>query len=265
MNVTRISAITLRQWYLFRDNPTRIFQIFAWILLEIVTWGFVSKYVSGLTEVNFAIIFLGCILLWEFLVRVMLGVTTAFFEDVWSRNFLNLFASPLSISEYLAGLVITSIATSILGLLGMLALASFGFGFNIAIYGLALAPSFLILFIFGIALGILGISIVIRFGPSAEWFIWPIPATISPFAGVFYPLSTLPHWMQCISHLLPPAYVFENMRAVAAGQTVNALAFMIGIGLALSYLFLAYMFFLRVYRRAVRTGLLARYSAENVS
>lgn len=264
MSPIRISALILRQWYLFKDNPTRVFQIFAWILLEIVTWGFVSKYVSGLTEINFAIIFLGCILLWEFLVRVMLGITTAFFEDVWSRNFLNVFASPLSVSEYLSGLVLTSIATSIVGLLGMLILAGFGFGFNIFVYGLALVPSFLVLFLFGIALGIFGVAIVIRFGPSAEWFIWPIPATISPFAGVFYPVSTLPEWMQYISNALPPSYVFENIRAIAAGQAADRGGFLVAIGLCLLFLLLAYRFFLRVYRRALRTGLLARYSAENV-
>ena len=31
----------------------------------------------------------------------------AFFEDVWSRNFVNIFATPLLISEYLTGLVIS--------------------------------------------------------------------------------------------------------------------------------------------------------------
>ena len=30
---------------------------------------------------------------------------------------------------------------------------------------------------------------MLRLGPAAEWFIWPIPALISPFAGVFYPLT----------------------------------------------------------------------------
>ena len=39
---------------------------------------------------------LGAVLLWDFMTRVMQGITTAFLEDVWSRNFLNLFASPLS-------------------------------------------------------------------------------------------------------------------------------------------------------------------------
>ena len=35
---------------------------------------------------------LGAVLLWDFFSRVMHGVTTTFFEDVWSRNFLNLFS-----------------------------------------------------------------------------------------------------------------------------------------------------------------------------
>ena len=44
---------------------------------------------------NFVPALLGAVLLWDFLTRVMQGVTMAFFEDVWSRNFLNLFATPL--------------------------------------------------------------------------------------------------------------------------------------------------------------------------
>ena len=81
-----------------------------------------------------------------------------------------------------------------------------------------LLPFFLVLLIFGIALGIVGTALVLRFGPAAEWFVWPIPALLSPFAGVFYPLSILPKWMQLISSVLPPAYVFESMRAILAGN-----------------------------------------------
>ena len=265
MNFTRISGLLLRQWYLFKDNPTRVFQIFAWILLEMISYGFLSNYVTGLTAVNFTLIFLGCILVWEFLIRVMNGVTVAFFEDVWSRNFLNIFASPLTLSEYLTGLVITSIATSTLGLIAMLILAGLGFGLNIGFFGLALIPFFLVLFLMGIALGILGVAIVLRFGPSSEWFIWPIPAILSPFCGVLYPLTVLPHWMQFVGKILPPSYVFENMRTIASGGAFDGRAFLISLVLVLLYLALAYTLFRVIFRRAVRTGLLARYSAENVS
>ena len=160
---------------------------------------------------------LGAVLLWDFFTRVMHGVTMTFLEDVWSRNFLNLFATPLSISEYLGGLVLSSIATSPVGLVVMLVLATAVFGLSFFVYGLLLIPFLLVLFLFGIALGIFASALVLRFGPAAEWFVWPIPALLSPFAAVFYPLSTLPHWMQYVSHALPPSYVFEGMRTILAG------------------------------------------------
>ena len=59
---------------------------------------------------NFVPALLGAVLLWDFLTRVMQGVTMAFFEDVWSRNFLNFFATPLRTSEYLTGLILAAIA-----------------------------------------------------------------------------------------------------------------------------------------------------------
>ena len=121
------------------------------------------------------------------------------------------------------------------------------------------------LFLFGIALGIAGAAIVLRLGPASEWFIWPIPAMISPFVGVFYPLSTLPQWMHYIAYLLPPSYVFEAMRAIILGKPYSSSLLLWGIALAGVYILLAGGFFIRVYRYAVRTGLLARYSAESAS
>lgn len=126
-------------------------------------------------------------------------------------------------------------------------------------------PLLLILFVFGIVLGVFGSAVVLRLGPASEWFVWPIPALVSPFAGVFYPLSTLPPWMQTLSKALPPSYVFEQLRALVAGNPVSAASLVAGAALALCELGLTCWFFQRVYQRAVRTGLLARYSAELLS
>ncbi|HYL97087.1 MAG TPA: ABC transporter permease, partial [Terriglobales bacterium] len=197
--------------------------------------------------------------------RVMMGVTTAFFEDVWSRNFLNIFATPLEISEYVSGLVLSSVATSSVGLAVMLLVAAAAFGLSFLGYGAVLVPFLLVLFLTGIALGIFGAAVVLRLGPAAEWFVWPIPALLSPFAGVFYPLTTLPPWMQYLARLLPPSYVFEGVRQVVAGRAVSPTALAAGGGLAVLDLLLACWFFVWVYRHAVRTGLIARYSAESVS
>jgi len=267
MNLKRTAAIVLRQVYLMRDSFSRVLPLFAWVAVDIVLWGFITRYLNSVASSGFDFVplLLGAALLWDFFSRVMHGVTMAFFEDVWSRNFLNIFASPLSITEYLSGLVATSIATSSIGLIVMLFLATAVFGLSFFTYGLMFVPFLLILFLFGIALGIFGSAVVLRFGPAAEWFIWPVPALISPFAGVFYPLSTLPKWMQYLAHILPPSYVFEGMRTAIAGNTVPVTALMWAGVLVIFYILGACRFFIHVYRHAVRTGLIARYSAESLS
>jgi ABC-2 type transport system permease protein len=262
-----IAGIALRQFYLLRGSPVRLVPTLTWGAIDIVLWGFITRYlntVSG-SGIDFVPALLGAVLLWDISTRVMTGVSTAFLEDVWSRNFLNLFASPLSVTEYVSGLVITSVVTGGLGLIVMVALAAGIFGLHLVAVGPALAGFLLILFVFGVTLGILASAMVLRFGPASEWLIWPLPALLSPFAGVFYPLSTLPSWMQTIAHAIPPSYVFEGMRQILAGGSTPILLLIEGLALAAAELLLAMWGYTRVYRHAVRTGLLARYSAESSS
>jgi ABC-2 type transport system permease protein len=266
MRLSHVAAIVLRQFYLMRGSLSRIVPLFAWVAVDIVLWGFIARYLNSFMGggLNFVPLFLGAVLLWDFFTRVMQGVTIAFFEDVWARNFLNIFATPLSIWEYLAGLVITTIATSSLGLMVMLVLATFVFGLSFFVYGAMLIPFLIILLFCGIALGIFCCAVVLRLGPASEWFVWPIPALITPFAGVFYPVATLPHWMGFISQLLPPSHVFEGMRTIISHGAFPVSKLFQGGCLTLLYLCLACLVFRRVYRQAVRTGLIARYSAESV-
>ena len=122
----------LRQFYLIRGSLSRVFPLFVWVAIDIVLWGFITKYLNIITStgLNFVHSLLGAVLLWDFFIRVMQGVTMAFFEDVWSRNFLNIFSTPLTVGEYLGGLVVSSIATSSIGLCVMLVLAGGAFGLS---------------------------------------------------------------------------------------------------------------------------------------
>jgi ABC-2 type transport system permease protein len=265
--IRRVAAVVLRQLYLMRGSFTRVVPTFIWVGIDMVLWGFMTRYLNQVARpgLDFVPTLLGAVLLWDFFARVMHGVTTAFFEDIWSRNFLNVFATPIGVLEYVAGLVLTSIATSILGLVVMVALASGCFGLSFLAYGVLIVPFALVLFLFGIALGVLGCAIVLHLGPASEWFIWPIPAIVSPFAGVFYPVATLPSWMQAIAHALPPSSVFEALRSIVAGGHPPLLPLLESTALAFVYVVLACLLFAGVHRRAVRTGLLARYSAESVN
>ncbi len=101
----RTSAIVLRQFYLMQGSPARVLPLFAWVAIDMVTWGFITKYLNAVSGsgFNFVPSLLGAVLLWDFFIRVMQGVTTTFFEDVWSRNFLNVFATPLRFRNTSAG------------------------------------------------------------------------------------------------------------------------------------------------------------------
>lgn len=267
MRLRPIAGIFLRQLYLMRGSPMRVLPMFAWVAIDIVLWGFLTRYLNSVaaSRINFIPNLLGAVLLWDFFTRVMQGVSTAFLEDVWSRNFLNLFATPLTVSEYVVGLVLTSVATSSLGLAVMLVLATAVFGLSFFSVGLMLIPFLLVLFLFGIALGIIASGLVLRFGPASEWLVWPMPALLSPFVGVFYPLSTLPQWMRTVGYFLPPTYVFDGMRALINAQQFSPQLLVLGAALAVLDIVLAGQIFTRVFKYAVRTGLLARYSAESVS
>jgi ABC-2 type transport system permease protein len=263
----RTLALLLRQYYLTRGSAARLMPLVIWVVIDMVLWGFITRYLNSVAApgVNFVPRLLGAVLLWDFFTRVMQGVTMGFFEDVWSRNFLNVFASPISVREYITGLVLWSVVTSTIGLIAMMALSTLVFGLSFLDYGLAAIPFLMVLFICGISLGIVACALVLRFGPAAEWFIWPIPAILAPFASVFYPVSTLPVWMQWVSRLLPPSYVFEGLRGIVDGRAPTPLLLAGSLVLAVGELLLAAWSFGLVFRHALRSGLIARYSAETVT
>jgi len=157
-----IAGVVLRQMYLLRGSPVRAFPMVTWVAIDVVLWGFITRYLNSVSgnSVNFVPSLLGAVLLWDFCTRIMQGVSTAFLEDVWSRNLLNLFASPLTIAEYITGLVITSIMTSFIGVIVMVILATTVFHLELFSLGLPLAGFMLVLLVFGITLGIFGSALV---------------------------------------------------------------------------------------------------------
>jgi len=266
MSWQRIYGLVARQLYLVFSNPTRLISIFLWVLIDILIWGFVTKYLGNLGQANFTFInvVLGAIIMWNFTSRIEQGTMTGFLEDMWSHNFINIFSSPVKVSEYLSGLVVTSIITGIFAFGFMLLLSAAAFGYNLFKIGLMLLPFLLILFIFGMSMGIFASSLIFRLGPAAEWLGWPIPLVLSVFSGVFYPVATLPVLMQAIAHIIPASYVFESLRAILTNNSLAGLEqnMFLAFILSLIYLLLSSLYFNRVYKHNLKNGSLAKFNAE---
>jgi ABC-2 type transport system permease protein len=267
MSLSRTLAIFVRQLFLLKSNPTRLVSIFLWLIIDIIQWGFISKYLGSLGQATFGYVTvaLGAIILWEFMGRIENGIMMAFLEDVWSQNLINFFASPLKVREYLGGLVLTSVTTGLAAFIAMVAVAGAAFGYHLLRIGVLLLPFMLILLLFGVAMGVFVSALIFRLGPSAEWLGWPIPLVLSVFAGVYYPVSTLPPALRAFAKLIPPAYVFETCRAVLAtgALPVNfAWNLLTGALLSVLYLLLTSLLFVRVYRKNLASGTIARFNAE---
>lgn len=264
MSLNRSWTIFLRQFFLLKRSPYRIFTLFYWPVMELFLWGVLTIYISkvGGERFSFITVLIGAIIFFNFFIRIQHGITISFLEDVWVRNFINLFASPLTIAEYILGLLFTSVFQMTISIGFMIFLAWLLFAYNIFQFGLLLVPFVLILFIFGLALGILVTAIVLRLGPSSEILTWALPAIISPLSGVFYPVNILPEFVQLIARIFPSTYVFDGMRNAVISGTFNIQIFMLALAISFAWLALSYWFLLRVYRVVLEKGLFTRFMTD---
>lgn len=262
-----ICALVTRQVLLYTRNPVRGFELFFWPIVQLLVWGFLTSFLQqqGGSSDNFPhfITFLiGAIILWDALFRSQQGVAISFLEDVWTRNLLNVFAAPIRMTEYIA-------ATFCVGLLRVLVtgcvlaiIAALAYSFNLFQFKWALILFYANLMMFGWVLGIVSISLILRWGHAAESLAWAVPFMIQPFACVFYPVAGLPAWMQAIALAMPPAHVFEGMRGVLAGTGLDLRSLLIATGLNLLYLGVAGWFFSRMLALARERGLLVKAASS---
>ncbi len=256
----RISAILIRNLYLYKRSLPRIMDIVYWPVMELLVWGFLSVYLEGLQigALNVATVLLGGVVFWDLLTRAQEAISVAFLEEVWERNFLNIFVTPLKVGEMLTAFFLIGVVRIILvGVVAAL-LAFLLYHFNILLFGMYLVPFVMNLLLFGMAAGIFIIAIIFRYGTSAQILAFGLVFLIQPFVAVFYPVSSLPAWAQWISYVLPPSYVFEGMRAVIATGTLPLRELWLAFGTNAVYLALSLWIFYRMFRRVKEKGMLLK-------
>jgi ABC-2 type transport system permease protein len=79
---------------------------------------------------------------------------------------------------------------------------------------------------------------------------------VAPLSGVYYPIDTLPGWLQPIAWSLPTSYVFEGMRAILFENQFRLDLLAEGTALNLFYVMLGAGFFLYICHVARQRGLL---------
>lgn len=259
MNFTRILGIIHRHLAVYRSNLARLNEILLWPFFELLLWGFFGQYVGRLSALgNVVAILLGALLLWTVFSRVQQSISVSFLMELWSRNIMNVFVSPISITEYLTGLMVVGLLKVAFVAALMTAIAWVFYSVNLLAIGLPLVPLAVALILFAWAIGTFITGIVLRFGQGAESIAWMFAFFLQPFGAVFFPLSIYPGWLQAILWWIPLPHIFEALRALFAGQSFPLQHVAWAFGLNAVYLVAAFVFFGVMFEKAREKGFLLK-------
>jgi len=195
-------------------------------------------------------------ILYDFLFRSSISYNMMFLEEIWSRNFTNLFIAPIKISEIIAALTMTAIFRTLIGLVPAVLVAIPLFGVSIFKLGTPLIFLLMALYIFGISLGLLVTAGLLRFGPSFENIAWASLFFLAPLGCIYYPIEILPGTLQIIAKSLPLVHIFEEMRNILINQTVNGLEIFKSIMISFVYFIFSVIIFYAAYYGAKNKGTL---------
>ncbi|HEX9701589.1 MAG TPA: ABC transporter permease [Rhodospirillales bacterium] len=256
----RVGAMLLRHLYVLRRSWPRILELAYWPTVQLVLWGFITTFFIQHSSwvAQAAGVLVSAVLLWDVLFRSNLGVSLSFIEEIWSRNLGHLFVSPLRPYELVASITIMGFLRTVVSI-APAALLAWPL-FDVWVFGLGppLIAFFANLLVMGWAIGLFSSAIVLRFGVAAENICWLGIFLLAPVSAVYYPVATLPGWLQGVAWALPSAYVFEGMRAVLYQNVFRGDLMLAAVLLNVLYLALAAGFFLWMCRVARIRGLLLR-------
>ena len=206
----RVGAIAKRNFLVQSRNPGHWFLLLILPLVDGLLFGSIGvSFDEGEAPVRLLVT---GVMLFHLIWQVTLAGSLGLLEEVWSRNMLNLIATPLTEREFLGGLGVVGLVRTVISM-GVIA------GVGAVFYAVApdsagwvLVPSAALLLLFGWAVTLLVIGLTLQYGDSAEVFSWGLLVLLMPLSGVFYPVESLPPVLQPIAELIPLTAIFQSVQ-----------------------------------------------------
>ena len=259
----RIIAIAQRHWYVLRRSPHRTFDILLWPIVDTLLFGSIAVFAASRSmnagQQLIAYTLAGMIL-WQVVYQAQISVSTGFLEETFSRNLLNLMATPLREWEHVAGMALFGLAKLMCGVGVVAGLAATAYAFDLTSMGFGLIPIALLLLGVGWAISLFVIGLVLRFGSGAEALAWGVLFTLMPLSGVFYPVAALPGVLVPIANVLPTTHAFAAGRGLVTDGVMRWDEFgvaAVGTAVMLVAALAFVVWMLRVFRAR---GFITRYS-----
>ena len=260
MKANRVAGVMMRHALEARRTVDRTMDMFYWPVLDIVVWGFFTIYLRQGNAVAPKVMsfLLSAVILWRLFFAFQRDMAVGFLDELWSRNLINLFSTPLTATEYITGLVLVSFTKTLVALT-MAGLVAWGcYAFDVFPMVPQFFPYMVNLVVFGFVTGILITGLIFRFTTKIQTLAWSFAALMQPMSCVLYPVSALPRQLQWVALMLPTTHAFEGMRAILAGHGFSSAHFCWGIALNGVYGVAALSLFRVLFESARSRGLLVK-------
>lgn len=252
----RLYAFGLRHLYPLRRDFDLLSDMLYWPIIDVIVWGVTSQWLgssNGATTLAGTV--LTGLILWNIIWRSQSEVSRNLIDEIWNNNLVNLFSTPLSVKEWMVGVLSLSLMKMTFTVSIISSVIFLLYKVNVLALGWWLIPFFVGAVMSGWWVGFIAASIVISWGPKVQTVVWTLPGILLPFSVVFFPLALLPSYLKPISYLLPTTYIFESMRSVLISGTIDYRYIFLSFALNLVYLSGAMLLFLHSFKKSLSKGL----------
>ncbi len=255
----RIKGVLLQEIYITRRSLEVIVDLFYTSLVTVVVFGFVSRFLVGVTNVNTGSYLILGLLLWEVIRVNQYSLSVGSLWNIWSHNLSNMFVAPLSVTEYIVAHMLSALVKTLVTFCGICAIAEWWFHFNVLQMGLAnLVGFFANLTVFAWSVGLVLLGVVFQIGTRIQALAWGVIFLFQPLTAAFFPLSALPPAVRTVAYALPPTFVFEAARRALEVPGTNWEYLGIAAAENAGYFVLATAAFAWMLAHSRRSGRLAR-------
>lgn len=201
-------------------------------------------------------------LIWQYLSVIFYAISEMIAWERWEGTIEYTFMAPVSRPNHLVGTPLFAVGYGVVRTLVILAIVSAFFRLDLTNANIVGAILMLLAgSVSFVGLGIWAAVLPLLYPERGAQMANTVAAILLLISGVYYPISTLPNWLQPIARCSPATYVIQGMRAcLLDGQATKTLLPTIGIlisaGLVLIAIGLVIFRYVEVY--AKRAGRLKR-------
>ena len=131
----------------------------------------------------------------------------SFLVELWSRNVVSLFASPLKLREWVVSAMIVGLINTFIVVVFGSIMAYLMYGVNVLAIGWLIVPMFLLLLQSGWIFGFLSAGVIMSGGLKVQKVIWVLGWCLGPFSAICYAVESLPEWARYVTKLVPMSYI----------------------------------------------------------